>query len=223
MSGAPEDDKVIVKRPLEPGMKLEFEARGQAGSRRQTYSDFLKLDQLLSLQAPIQDPPQRDELLFVILHQVAELWLKLLHAELVEGCRSIRADDIKTCNKTLARSKAILEQLISAWKVLLTMTTEISRSRGPDPGRRGALAKRVMHQHIKRLPTQPRHVHRVHDDAPTFVEQSRNAQTHRVKSFAAPSQCRPKRGQERLMIRPIIRAAARGPARRAIANRRDRR
>ena len=54
---------------------------------------------------------------------MAELWLKLLHAELVEGCRSIRADDIKTCNKTLARSKAILEQLISTWKVLLTMTT----------------------------------------------------------------------------------------------------
>ena len=123
MSGPPKDDKIIVKRPLEPGMKLDFHAAGQAGSQRQTYSDFLKLDQLLSLQAPIQDPPQRDELLFVILHQVAELWLKLLHAELVEGCRSIRADDIKTCNKTLARSKAILEQLISAWKVLLTMTT----------------------------------------------------------------------------------------------------
>ncbi|HEY8014839.1 MAG TPA: tryptophan 2,3-dioxygenase family protein, partial [Dongiaceae bacterium] len=123
MSGPPKDDKIIVKRPLEPGMKLDFHDASQAGSRRQTYSDFLKLDQLLSLQAPIQDPPQRDELLFVILHQVAELWLKLLHAELVEGCRSIRADDIKTCNKTLARSKAILEQLISAWKVLLTMTT----------------------------------------------------------------------------------------------------
>jgi tryptophan 2,3-dioxygenase len=123
MSGVPKDDKVIVKRALEPGMKLDFQPGGQSEGQRQTYSDFLKLDQLLSLQAPIQDPPQRDELLFVILHQVAELWLKLLHAELVEGCRSIRADDLKTCNKTLARSKAILEQLISAWKVLLTMTT----------------------------------------------------------------------------------------------------
>ena len=123
MSGAPEDDKVIVKRPLEPGMKLEFEARGQAGSRRQTYSDFLKLDQLLSLQAPIQDPPQRDELLFVILHQVAELWLKLLHAELVEGCRSIRADDIKTCNKTLARSKNVPQALKTAGTQLINKRT----------------------------------------------------------------------------------------------------
>jgi len=116
---APEKDDIFVKRPLEPGAKLDFEPEG----RRQTYSDFLQLDTLLSLQAPIQDPPQRDELLFVIIHQVSELWLKLLHFELVEARRSIRADDLKTCNKTLARSKAILDQLISAWKVLLTMTT----------------------------------------------------------------------------------------------------
>ena len=64
MSGPPKDDKIIVKRPLEAGMKLDFHDASQAGSQRQTYSDFLKLDQLLSLQAPIQDPPQRDELLF---------------------------------------------------------------------------------------------------------------------------------------------------------------
>jgi Tryptophan 2,3-dioxygenase (vermilion) len=123
MSGPPKDDKIIVKRPLEPGMKLDFHAASQAGSRRQTYSDFLKLDQLLSLQAPIQDsaPARRAALRHP--PPGGELWLKLLHAELVEGCRSIRADDLKTCSKTLARSKAILEQLISAWKVLLTMTT----------------------------------------------------------------------------------------------------
>jgi tryptophan 2,3-dioxygenase len=113
------DDKTVLKRPPEPGVKLDFEA----GGPRQTYSDFLKLDQLLSLQTPIQDPPQRDELLFVIIHQVSELWLKLLHAELEQARRSIREDDLQTCNKTMARSKAIMEQLISAWKVLLTMTT----------------------------------------------------------------------------------------------------
>lgn len=112
-------DKAILKRPPEPGVKLDF----QAGGPRQTYGDFLKLDQLLSLQTPIQDPPQRDELLFVIIHQVSELWLKLLHAELEQARRSIRQDDLQTCNKTMARSKAIMEQLISAWKVLLTMTT----------------------------------------------------------------------------------------------------
>src|SRR5215469_9317590 len=119
MTRSPKEDKSTLKRSPEPGVKLDFEV----GGPRQTYSDFLKLDQLLSLQTPIQDPPQRDELLFVIIHQVSELWLKLLYAELVEARRSIRADDLKTCNKTMARSKAIMEQLISAWKVLLTMTT----------------------------------------------------------------------------------------------------
>ena len=119
MTRSPKEDKQILKRAPEPGVKLDF----QAGGPRQTYSDFLKLDQLLSLQEPIQDPPQRDELLFVIIHQVSELWLKLLYAELDEARRSIREDDLKTCSKTMARSKAIQEQLISAWKVLLTMTT----------------------------------------------------------------------------------------------------
>ena len=47
MSGPPKDDKIIVKRPLEPGVKIDFHAGGQTGSQRQTYSDFLKLDQLL--------------------------------------------------------------------------------------------------------------------------------------------------------------------------------
>jgi tryptophan 2,3-dioxygenase len=93
------------------------------GGSPQTYSDFLKLQQLLSLQAPIQDPPQRDEMLFIIIHQVSELWLKLLYAELREACAAIRGDDLQGCNKTLARCKAIQEQLISAWKVLSTMTT----------------------------------------------------------------------------------------------------
>lgn len=119
MARSKKTEAAAPRRRLEPGIKRDF----QAGGPRQTYSDFLKLDQLLSLQAPIQDPPQRDELLFVIIHQVSELWLKLLHWELSEARSSIRRDDLQTCSKTLARSKAIQEQLISAWKVLLTMTT----------------------------------------------------------------------------------------------------
>jgi tryptophan 2,3-dioxygenase len=115
----PRKKRIVAKRPLEPGIRLGF----QRGGPPQTYSDFLKLDQLLGLQAPIQDPAQRDELLFVIIHQVSELWLKLLHAELSQARGSIRKDDLQTCNKTMARSKAIQEQLISAWKVLSTMTT----------------------------------------------------------------------------------------------------
>jgi tryptophan 2,3-dioxygenase len=119
MAGSRKKDEIVANSASE----ARHDPRRQPGALPKTYSDFLKLDQLLSLQSPIQDPPQRDELLFVIIHQVSELWLKLLYAELREACSSIREDDLKGCNKTLARAKAIEEQLISVWKVLLTMTT----------------------------------------------------------------------------------------------------
>lgn len=119
MAGPTEDRGYILKRELEASIERDFPADG----RRHTYADFLKLDQLLALQQPFSDRPQRDELLFVIIHQVAELWLKLLFEELREARACIRADDLKMCSKVFARVKAIEEQLISAWKVLLTMTT----------------------------------------------------------------------------------------------------
>lgn len=107
-----------LKREMEAGIKTEFQRDGT----RQTYGDFLKLDTLLNLQETFQDPPERDELLFIVIHQVCELWLKLMYHEL----RAIRAclheGDLNGAHKSLARVKAILEQLIDAWKVLLTMT-----------------------------------------------------------------------------------------------------
>jgi tryptophan 2,3-dioxygenase len=119
MSEPPKESEVILKRGIEQSIKADFRPDGT----RQTYSDFLRVDQLLSLQQAIQDPPQRDELCFIIIHQVGELWFKLFHVELSEARACIRKDDLKTCNKIMARIKAIEEQLISAWKVLLTMTT----------------------------------------------------------------------------------------------------
>ena len=119
MAGSRKKTGIVANSAPEP----EDASHRKGEASPQTYSDFLKLDRLLSLQAPIQDPPQRDELLFVIIHQVSELWLKLLYAELREACASIRSDDLRGSNKTMARCKAIQEQLISAWKVLSTMTT----------------------------------------------------------------------------------------------------
>lgn len=87
-----------------------------------TYSDVLQLDTLLDLQRTLHDPPQRDELLFIVIHQVSELWLKLIHHELVEARREIAADELPQALKHFARVKAVQEQLIAAWKVLNTMT-----------------------------------------------------------------------------------------------------
>ena len=45
-----------------------------------TYSDYLRLDELLALQRPLSDGPEHDEMLFIVIHQVYELWFKeLLH------------------------------------------------------------------------------------------------------------------------------------------------
>lgn len=106
-----------LHRPSEAGIKTEF-----AGKGRETYSDFLQLDILLNLQATLHDPPQRDELLFIVIHQVSELWLKLMHHELALARAEIAADALPQALKHFARVKAIQEQLIAAWKVLNTMT-----------------------------------------------------------------------------------------------------
>ena len=63
------------ERPLEEGIERDF-------SRQMSYGDYLQLDTLLSAQRPLSDPPQHDELLFIVQHQTTELWLKLLVHEL---------------------------------------------------------------------------------------------------------------------------------------------
>ena len=99
--------------------RVKANAAGKSGA---TYSDFLQLDILLGLQSVLRDPPQRDELLFIVIHQVSELWLKLMHHELAEARREIAGDELPQALKHFARVKAIQEQLIAAWKVLNTMT-----------------------------------------------------------------------------------------------------
>ena len=45
-----------------------------------TYISYLKIDELLALQQPLSDGPEHDELLFITIHQVYELWFKqVLH------------------------------------------------------------------------------------------------------------------------------------------------
>jgi tryptophan 2,3-dioxygenase len=111
------DSKPKPSRARQPQDNAVVTAKG-----RETYSDFLQLDILLNLQATLHDPPQRDELLFIVIHQVSELWLKLMHHELSEARREIARDELPQALKHFARVKAIQEQLIAAWKVLNTMT-----------------------------------------------------------------------------------------------------
>ena len=87
-----------------------------------SYGDYLRLDLLLAAQQPQSDPPQHDELLFIVQHQTSELWLKLLVHELRSARDLLRTDELSPALKRLARVKHIQHVLTDQWSVLATMT-----------------------------------------------------------------------------------------------------
>lgn len=85
-----------------------------------TYSSYLDLDRILSAQHPASGA--HDELLFIIVHQASELWLKLCIHELTAARECLIADDLRPAFKMLARVARAQGQLIQSWDVLSTMT-----------------------------------------------------------------------------------------------------
>jgi tryptophan 2,3-dioxygenase len=85
-----------------------------------TYSRYLALDQLLSAQHPLSD--RHDELLFIIIHQTKELWLKQMIAELLPAKQLIRSSKLVEAYKGLARVSRIQAVMTLSWDVLATMT-----------------------------------------------------------------------------------------------------
>lgn len=87
-----------------------------------TYSSYLKLDELLALQDVQSDPPQHDETLFIIIHQVYELWFKLLLHELDKVGRNLAVGDQFGAIATLKRARMVMKTLVSQLDVLETMS-----------------------------------------------------------------------------------------------------
>jgi len=85
-----------------------------------SYGDYLKLDQLLSAQTPLSK--QHDEMLFIVIHQSSELWLKLASHELNRALECVRKDDFGPAFKVIARVKQIFIQLTQSWNILSTLT-----------------------------------------------------------------------------------------------------
>jgi tryptophan 2,3-dioxygenase len=104
-----------AQRTLEEGISTDF-------SRAMSYGDYLDLGTLLSAQHPRSQPPQHDELLFIVQHQVAELWLKLLLHELRSARKLLATDELGPALKRLARVKHVQKQLVEQWDVLATLT-----------------------------------------------------------------------------------------------------
>lgn len=105
----------MKKRELESTIHTELE-------RDSDYTAYLKLDLLLDAQQPLSDPPHHDEMLFIIQHQVTELWIKLIIHEIEAAIASIRRDDLPPAVKNLARVKHIQNQIYNQWMVLDTLT-----------------------------------------------------------------------------------------------------
>ena len=86
------------------------------------YKTYLRLDRLLSAQQPLASPVHHDELLFIVQHQTAELWFKLVIHELHGAIAALRRNEAQPCYKILARVSNIQSQLMSQWSVLATLT-----------------------------------------------------------------------------------------------------
>jgi tryptophan 2,3-dioxygenase len=89
---------------------------------RLNYATYLGLDRLLDLQRPRSSPPEHDETLFIVFHQVCELWFTQLLHELDKVCRDLPAGDIAGAVGTFTRVRRILKVVVDQLDVLETMT-----------------------------------------------------------------------------------------------------
>jgi tryptophan 2,3-dioxygenase len=87
-----------------------------------TYAAYLKIDELLALQQPRSEGPEHDEMLFIVIHQVYELWFKQVLWELDHAVDLLDTDDQPTCEHTLNRVLRILKVMVAQMDVLETMT-----------------------------------------------------------------------------------------------------
>jgi len=87
-----------------------------------TYSSYLKLDELLGLQQPLSDGPEHDEMLFIVIHQVYELWFKQMLHE-IDYLKSLLIDrDTPRVLHTFKRLLTILKVNVAQIDILETMT-----------------------------------------------------------------------------------------------------
>jgi tryptophan 2,3-dioxygenase len=87
-----------------------------------TYSNYLKLDQILSAQQPLSEGPEHDEMLFIIIHQVYELWFKEMLHELDFLKERLLDNDTPRVLHTLKRILTVLKTMVAQIDILETMT-----------------------------------------------------------------------------------------------------
>jgi tryptophan 2,3-dioxygenase len=87
-----------------------------------TYSSYLRVDDLLDLQRPRSEGPEHDEMLFIVIHQVYELWFKEILHEIDRARHLLEKDEPHRAQHTLKRILTILKVLVAQLDILETMT-----------------------------------------------------------------------------------------------------
>jgi tryptophan 2,3-dioxygenase len=87
-----------------------------------TYGSYLKIDELLDLQQFRSEGPEHDELLFIVIHQVYELWFKELLHELDRVCVLLGTNDVHRAQHTMKRILTVLKVMVAQLDILETMT-----------------------------------------------------------------------------------------------------
>ena len=85
-----------------------------------SYGQYLQLDKVLDAQKPLS--LEHDEMMFIIVHQTSELWMRLMLHELSGVLECVRRDDLDPSFKRLLRVSRVQAQLLSSWEVLATLT-----------------------------------------------------------------------------------------------------
>ena len=93
-----------------------------AGSGKSDYENYLRTDELLSLQKNSDQWEHRDELLFTIVHQTSELWLKLASSEVSEAIEKLRKDNLREPQRLLSRAVLCIHQTHNALDMLEKMS-----------------------------------------------------------------------------------------------------
>jgi tryptophan 2,3-dioxygenase len=87
-----------------------------------TYSNYLHLEELLKLQVPRSEPPEHDEMIFVIVHQAYELWFKLQLHELEKIKQDFHAGDTYGAIATFKRVRTIMKVMVEQIDIIETLT-----------------------------------------------------------------------------------------------------
>jgi len=134
---------------------------------KMTYSDYLQLEPILNSQKRLSD--HHDEMLFIVIHQVSELWMKLMLHEIRGAISSLQQDQFQPAFKQLARVSKTQAQIIQAWDVLATLTpseyVEFRDSLGQASGFQSYQHRQLEFLLGKKTP----HILKIYENEPTIL------------------------------------------------------